>query len=118
MSVRLQIGKLQLSQRVRHDNRWIQSTEGTLLRHRGRYRLQLVYPITKVLYTRVFDEVFLNLQERPFNQNRLLIGLGYKVHPGLKIETGYLKHHVPNVHYDRMCLGLVFKTNFQKKQKG
>jgi|GEM_PF-6896996 len=108
--------KCTISNRLRTDNRWIQVADGTILEHRARYRLQLVYPITDLWYTRISNEIFVHLQNAPFDQNRLLVGLGYKVTPSLQIETGYLKHHFAHIVFDRMCLGVILKTDFRKKR--
>ncbi|NHF59447.1 DUF2490 domain-containing protein [Flavobacteriaceae bacterium TP-CH-4] len=111
------LGNLNLSHRYRLESRWILKTEGTILRHRMRYRLQLKYPMGKRLYANLYNEVFVAFQEPLFNQNRLHLGLAYVVCPSLRFEVGYLKNHFPDIHCDRIRLGLVFKTDWTKKKK-
>ncbi len=115
LSLKSKLGKLDLSHRYRLESRWILKTEGTVLRHRMRYRLRLQYPLGKKLYANLFNEIFVSFQDPLFNQNRLHIGLGYRVRPNLKLELGYLKNHFTDIHCDRIRIGLVFKTDWRKK---
>jgi hypothetical protein len=71
---------------------------------RLRYQAKWQRPIFKdeketPFYFSVGNEVFISLGETikagdRFDQNRLAFSLGYKLHPSLKIEMGYLNHWV------------------------
>jgi hypothetical protein len=73
---------------------------------RFRYMLRANIPLTKpkldahTLYANISEEAFVSIghtvkRERVFDQNRFLLGLGYKFSPALCLETGYLNQLVP-----------------------
>ena len=41
----------------------------------------------------MYDEIFLNISNSPFNQNRLYGAIGYQINDNTNIQLGYLKHH-------------------------
>lgn len=104
-----------LSHRYRWEARWIKKAENTNLQHRIRYRVRWNHSLNKNLYTTIFNELFISLQQPTFNQNRLHVGIGYRLTKSLKVEFGYLKNHFTKAHYDRVRIGLVFKTNLMSK---
>jgi hypothetical protein len=103
-------GKLALSQRLRVEQRWIgrraavaeREIEDWLFSHRFRYLLRLQHPIVQAagfnLYTAVADEVFVsagkNVGANTFDQNRLMLTIGSKVHRNVGVEAGYIKQTV------------------------
>ncbi len=107
---------LPLSHRYRWESRWINKNNKTNLKHRIRYRLRWVQAVNKHFYTTVFNEIFISLQEPTFNQNRFHMGIGYKLFNCIKVELGYLKNHFIRVHYDRIRIGILFKTDFTSKK--
>ncbi|WP_273275155.1 DUF2490 domain-containing protein [Maribacter polysiphoniae] len=109
------IKKLSVSHRYRIEHRWINKDGVTDFVNRMRYRLQLIHPISGKFYIKVFDEIFLNLQEDVFNQNRLHTGIGYQINPNFKVEMGYLKNHLANRADDILRIGVLFKTDLRKK---
>ncbi|MBQ4914780.1 DUF2490 domain-containing protein [Maribacter sp. MMG018] len=88
--------------------------------HRARYRLQVTLPLTDIFFLNFYDEIFINLQNEAFGQNRLYAALGINVTEDLSMQFGYLKNHFSSTNYDRLQLGLVFNTDlrgvFKKKE--
>ena len=110
------LGKLNMQHRYRFEQRFLNTTNGTPTRHRFRYRLQLTHPLSPKWFVIVFDEIFLNLQEPTFDQNRLFLALGYNLSERVSVQTGYLKLHFTGRHYDRIQFVLNINTDFRKKQ--
>ncbi|MBD0849298.1 DUF2490 domain-containing protein [Maribacter arenosus] len=108
---------LSISHRYRIEHRWINKMGSTDFSNRMRYRLQLSHPLIDKFYVMVFDEIFINLQESIFNQNRLQMGIGYSFGPRFKLELGYLKNHFSSTNYDLLRIGISFDTDLRKKQK-
>ncbi len=104
--------RLKLSHRYRLENRWLGNKNGAVAKLRIRYRLRFRYPIQKKIHADIFNELFVNLQDDAFNQNRLYLGLSYKITPSISMGAGYFKIHFPNAHYNYIRLGMSFKTNF------
>ena len=106
--------------RYRVEQRWISSASATDYANRIRYRLQLNVPLNKAemtdntLFISVYDEIFLNIAENPFDQNRLYGALGYKFNKSLSLQTGYLRHRLGKVNFDRLQLGVSINTDFSK----
>ena len=103
-------GKLGLSQRLRIEQRWVgrrapveeRDIEGWTFSHRFRYLLRLQHPIVQTesfnLYTAAADEVFVsagkNVGANTFDQNRLMLMVGSKLHKHVALEAGYIKQTV------------------------
>ena len=115
LSHKMSLGSLGISNRVRLESRWKRNASDTDLTHRTRYRLMLTHPLGKNFYIKWFNELFVNLQDSFFNQNRWHLGIGYVFSPNVKLEMGYLKNHFPSVHYHRIRIGLLFKTDLRGK---
>jgi hypothetical protein len=99
-----------ISYRYRLESTWTRQEPEYALAHRVRYRLKLEHPVYKKTYLTSFNEIFINVNKPYFNQNRFHLGLGYAFHPDLKVEVGYFKNHLNRRHFDRVRLGLVFRT--------
>ena len=112
-----QLGKLNFQHRYRIEHRFINTPMENITRQRFRYRLQLTYPLSEKWFVNTFDEIFLNISEPVFNQNRLYGALGYKINNSIKLQAGYMKIHLPGINYDRLQLVLNINTNLRKKQK-
>lgn len=79
-------------------------TDGYRFRQRARYRFLATVPLTKSaegktkLFAAAYEEVFLGFGEgigvNILDQNRLYVGLGYKINDQINIQAGYLNHRV------------------------
>ncbi|TLP80229.1 DUF2490 domain-containing protein [Maribacter sp. ACAM166] len=81
--------------------------------HRARYRLQVTLPLTDTFFLNFYDEIFLNLQNEAFGQNRLYAAVGVNVTSELSMQFGYLKNHFRQADFDRLQLGIVFNTDLR-----
>ena len=84
--------------------------------HRARYRLQVTLPLTDIFFLNFYDEIFLNLQDRVYGQNRLYGALGVNVTDNLSVQAGYLKNHFPTANFDRLQIGVFYNPDLRKKK--
>jgi len=110
------VGKIKFEHRYRLEQRFISNELDDFTEHRARYRLQLTYPFNDTWFLNVYDEVFINLQEPIFGQNRLYGAIGYVIKPNFSIQLGYLKNHFSGRNFDRLQLGVIFNTDFRKNK--
>lgn len=106
-----------LDHRLRLENRWIHREQDVYFNARVRYRIQFIKPLVQRIYVRSFNELFVNLNENLFNQNRLYIGIGFKASKNLNIDFGYLKNHFNSHQNDVIRMGVQFKTNMASGKK-
>lgn len=109
------VGKVAFEHRYRLEQRFISTQADDFTEHRARYRLQLTYPFNDKWFLNVYDEVFINLQEPIFGQNRLYGAIGYNVKSNFSIQVGYLKNHFTGINFDRVQLGIIYNTDFRSK---
>ncbi|HLL96814.1 MAG TPA: DUF2490 domain-containing protein, partial [Spirosoma sp.] len=100
-------GRLELSHRVRLEQRWLAQLSGINTRrvdsweyqHRIRYQLSANYPLSGStidsgeFYLNAFDELFIsfgkNVGNNVYNQNRISGGLGYQFNDNFRLELNY-----------------------------
>ncbi len=110
------LGKVDFSHRYRLEQRFLESATGVKdTQHRMRYLLRLTYPLNAQWFLTAYDEIFINLQEPLFGQNRLYAALGYKVNSSISLEMGYLKNHFTGANFDRFQLGVWWRTDWRKE---
>lgn len=99
--------------RYRLEQRFIQNNyfNGRDTQHRARYRLQVTLPLTDIFFLNFYDELFINLQNEAFGQNRLYGALGINVTENLSIQLGYLKNHFRQVNFDRLQFGIFYNPD-------
>lgn len=89
--------------------------------HRARYRLQITVPVTNIFFLNLYNEIFINLQNDAFDQNRLYGALGINVTNNLNMQLGYLKNHFRQANFDRLQFGIFYNPDvsgfFNKKDK-
>ncbi|GAB3341158.1 DUF2490 domain-containing protein [Larkinella ripae] len=103
-----QLGRLGLEQRIRLEQRWLGSRDKTgqeavqkwEFQNRIRFQLSVTLPLTgstiddQEFYLNGFDELFIgfgpNVKDNVFNQNRLSGGIGYQFSGNTKLELNYL----------------------------
>jgi len=113
ISLKNSFWKLNLEHRYRLEHRFLNSVNNADTQHRTRYRLQVSLPLTNIFSLSVYEEIFLNLQDDIFSQNRLFAALGIKVTPNSKVQLGYLKNHFNSVAFDRLQIGISIKTDLR-----
>ncbi|WP_224484631.1 DUF2490 domain-containing protein [Robertkochia aurantiaca] len=109
-----EVGNFAFEHRYRLEQRFLHLNEVNETQHRARYRLLLTYPLDDQWFLSAYDEIFINLQDPIFNQNRLFAALGYKIKDNLNVQLGYLKNHFSGIDFDRLQLAVFFNTDFTK----
>ncbi len=109
------VWKLLFEHRFRFEQRFLSSGSFTDTQHRARYRLQITLPLTKTLFLNFYDEVFLNLQDEIFGQNRLYAALGINVIENLSFQLGYLKNHFNTSNFDRLQFAVFYNPDLRRK---
>ena len=111
------VGKFKFSHRYRLEQRFIDNPiTGNDTQHRARYLLRVTYPLNETWFLTAYDEVFINLQEPLFGQNRLYGAVGYNASKKVSLQFGYLKNHFTGRNFDRLQLGVWWKTDLRKKK--
>ena len=111
------VGEFHFEHRYRLEQRFIDFGETSDTQHRARYRLQVTLPLTDTFFVNVYDEVFLNLQDQVFGQNRLYAALGLHITENSSMQIGYLKNHFNSSNFDRIQLGIFFNPDLRSAQK-
>ncbi len=112
------VGKFKFSHRYRLEQRFIDNPiTGSDTQHRARYFLRVTYPLNETWFLTAYDEVFINLQEPIFGQNRLYGALGYNFNPSVAIQAGYLKNHFTGRNFDRLQLAVFINTDFSANEE-
>ena len=109
------VGKVNFEHRYRLEQRFINFNNQNDTQHRARYRLQVTIPLNTVFFLNFYDEIFLNLQDNVYGQNRLYGALGANVLKNTSIQIGYLKNHFPTANFDRLQIGVFFNPDLRSK---
>ncbi len=121
------IGKVFLQNRVRLDNRFLEtSSQESIFEDynyvlRFRYRLQMRMPLLKnkdnitFLQLRLSDEIMLNHKENLFDQNRIYATVDYIVNKNFTIEAGYIYIYQQRFGKDEFYSRNVIRLGLQHK---
>jgi Protein of unknown function (DUF2490) len=113
------IGRVRFDNRLRYEFRWLGQNQSiddhsslyggdfstTTFKERFRYQFKMTVPLNhakmddKTFYAQAYNELFVNMGEKVANtnlldQNRVLIGLGYKFNKFVSIEAGYMQQTI------------------------
>ena len=64
--------------------------------HRARYRIQMTLPLTDTFFLNFYDELFINLQDNLFGQNRLYGAIGVNLTDNSSLQLGWLRNQFSN----------------------
>ena len=105
--------------RYRLEQRFLDMGNGNVTEHRARYRFQVTLPLTDTFYLNFYDELFINLQDELFGQNRLYGALGVNITENSSVQVGYMRNQFTNAVYDRLQVALFYNPDlsglFKKK---
>lgn len=108
------VGRIKIRHRYRLEQRWIKNEALTYYKNRARYMLSLKIPISKneesPLFISLYDEIFLNISNTPFDQNRLFAALGYQVNKQMNFQLGYLRHRSGILNLNRLQIAVFLTT--------
>lgn len=125
--LRNSINRVKIRHRYRLEQRWIKKVDviqisnntslsefSTSYKNRARYMFSVKLPISKneesPLFISLYDEIFLNISDNPFDQNRLFAALGYKVNKQMNIQLGYLRHRAGSLNLNRLQFAVFVNT--------
>lgn len=115
-------GRFYFEHRYRFEQRWISTVTNTNYRNRIRYLLRLTIPLNNkevkknTLFVGLYNEVFINLTNSPFDRNRLYGALGYQVNSSTNIQVGYLLQTVGTKSKQYLQVGLTFNPDLRKEK--
>lgn len=121
------INRAKIRHRYRLEQRWIKKVDviqisnntslsefSTSYKNRARYMLSVKFPISKneesPLFVSLYDEIFLNISDSPFDQNRLFAALGYQINKQMNFQVGYLRHRSGGLNLNRLQLAVFLNT--------
>jgi hypothetical protein len=108
-----EVWEFRFEHRYRFEQRFINDNGENATRHRARYRLQMTLPLTNTFFINVYDEIFLNLQDEVFDQNRLYAALGVRITENSSIQIGYLKNHFSHTNFDRLQFAMFYNPDLR-----
>jgi len=107
--------------RYRLEQRFLDFGDEMRTEHRARYRIQMSLPLTDTFFLNFYDELFINLQDNLFGQNRLYGALGIHLTPNSSVQLGYLRNQFTSQVFDRLQIGFFYNPDlrniFKKKDK-
>lgn len=104
--------------RYRLEQRFLDFGEITDTQHRARYRIQMTLPLTNTFYLNFYDELFINLQDDLFGQNRLYGAVGVNITENTSLQLGYLRNQFANAVYDRLQFAIFYNPDLRGLFKG
>lgn len=120
--LRNKVGRFAFEHRYRLEQRWISTETTDTYRDRVRYRLMITAPIgkpelvDKTFFAAIYDELFVNIDNTPFDQNRLYFALGYKLNNVLNFQSGYMRHRLGSLAYDRLQFAVFWNPDFSNRR--
>ncbi len=111
------VWELLFEHRFRFEQRFLKLGTDSETQHRARYRFQITLPITKIFFLNFYDEIFLNLQDEIFGQNRLYMALGVRILENCSVQAGYLKNHFSNTNFDRLQFAVFYNPDLRRKKE-
>lgn len=108
-----ELWKLKFEHRYRLEQRFLDFGDRTDTQHRARYRLQVTLPLSQIFFLNFYDEIFLNLQNEVFGQNRLYGAVGANITGNLSVQAGYLKNHFTSANFDRLQIGVFYNPDLR-----
>lgn len=106
--------------RYRLEQRFLDFDGAKDTQHRARYRIQMTLPLTDTFFLNFYDELFINLQDDLFGQNRLYGAVGMNITENSNIQIGYLRNQFSNAVYDRLQFAVFYNPDlsglFKKKK--
>lgn len=118
--LRNKVGRLSFEHRYRLEQRWVRQDQETRYLNRTRYRLFIAIPLTHkemqdgTLFLAAYDEIFIDLDDDPFGQNRLYGALGYRFNKAISIQGGYLRNRIGPNGFNRLQFALFLNTDARK----
>ncbi|NAY90567.1 DUF2490 domain-containing protein [Muricauda sp. JGD-17] len=118
--LRNKVWKLLFEHRYRLEQRFLDFGPSRDTQHRARYRIQVTLPLSDIFFLNFYDELFINLQDSLFGQNRLYGAVGFHINKISSVQLGYLRNQFTNAVFDRWQIGFFYNPDlrgiFKKKE--
>lgn len=114
------VGRVFFEHRYRVEQRWVSTPDDKRYLNRLRYRLMLNIPLNNTemvdntVFVSFYDEIFLNVHDAPFDQNRLYGAFGYKINKAISMQAGYLRHRLGGSNFDRLQMAAFINTDLSR----
>ena len=102
------VSRVRFEHRLRLEQRWVDGEYS----NRFRYRLMASVPLNKETLSKgafafhIYDEVFLNIADSPFDRNRLYGAVGYHFSNSHQVQAGYLRQSLSGFYGDYLQLAI------------
>ncbi len=108
------VWELLFEHRYRLEQRFLDFDGVKDTQHRARYRIQMTLPLTDTFFLNFYDELFINLQDDLFGQNRLYGAVGVNITENSSIQIGYLRNQFSNAVYDRLQFAVFYNPDLRR----
>jgi hypothetical protein len=99
--------------RYRLEQRFIDFGSRTDTQHRARYRIQVTLPLTDTFFLNFYDELFINLQDTIFGQNRLYGAVGVHITENSSLQLGWLRNQFSSAVFNRFQIGFFYNPDLR-----
>jgi hypothetical protein len=109
---RVQFAPFMLDNRYRFEQRWMEQG----FNPRMRYRLTVQAPFNRpkveqgAVFLSMYNEIFLDFDDQPFDRNRLYGAIGYQFHPDLNLQLGWMRQSLADSKHDYLQVGLMMRN--------
>ena len=122
------IGRVKFYHRYRFEQRWIETNSpGDITSNKYVSRLRYFFKISVPLnneelvnntfYAAAYNELFMNIIDQPFDQNRLYFALGLNLNENFRFETGYQSRWTgAGSRFDLLQFAVFIKTGTNKNK--
>ena len=117
------IGRVFIEQRYRIEQRWMEQNQITNYKNRIRHLFRINIPINKkeiaknILFISLYNEVFIHINNTPFDRNRLYGAIGFQLNSKTSIQVGYMIQTAGNTSKQYLQLGINYNPDLRKKEK-
>jgi len=114
ISFKHRIDYLTVTNRLRLENRFLNDVDENTNLNRIRYQLGASLNLNKTFFFLINDEVFANLQNKVFTENRFFAGFGIHISKHDDLELGYQNQKINDAFINRIQFAINIKTYHYK----
>jgi len=109
-------GSLAAEHRFRLEQRFLTPGDTPKTEHRTRYRIQLTKPLNERFFINAYNELFVNLQDDWFGQNRAYAALGVYLNQAFNFQMGYLRNDFNGATFHRLQLAVFWNADLRTQK--
>lgn len=117
-----QIGRFFIEHRYRFEQRFLKTDQSKSYKNRVRYLLRVSVPLNRkeitsqTFFLSTYNELFIHLDEKPFDRNRLYASLGYQFNKNVNLQLGFMAQTVGNQTKGYLQTALFYNLDFRKAE--